>query len=88
MSFEKLTRLARQHMLSVNVHSRVNGYKIELMWLGYPSHMIDHGMIYSVCGKGTTLDEAAEDFCINANNKTLVFSPYELNRREVPFTIN
>lgn len=87
MSFEKLVRLARQHMLSVNVHGRINGYKIELMWIGYPSHMLDNGVVYAAYGRGSTLDEATKDFCNQIRGKTLVFSPYELNRHEVELYI-
>lgn len=86
MNFKELINEANSRMLTVNV-SGGKTYKVELMWLGYPSHMLDEGLVYSVCGRGTTLDEAAHDFCCKANGKTLVFSPYELNRHEVGFHI-
>jgi hypothetical protein len=87
ITFTDLIHIANKHLLTVNTYGSKNNYKVELIWIGYPSHMLDHGIVYSVCGIGNTLDEAAHDFYTKANGKTLVFSPYELNRHEVKLHI-
>jgi hypothetical protein len=87
MTLCELIDIAHKHTLTVNVSGIKGNYKVELMWIGYPSHMLDNGMVYAAHGRGNTLDEATEDFCNQISGKTLVFSPYELNRHEVELHI-